>query len=359
MSYTNFNHKSWGAQLLALAALTLPPVSLAQIQLGDNIQLSGFGTVSAAKTDNETPILFSRDITDEWCFDCDTTLGFQLNWQITTKLRTAVQVLKRPQDEFSSPELERAYIEYAFDSVRVQAGRLRVPLYIMSEYYYVSSAYPWLRLPSTVYNNNLGITHYEGISADWSFLVNDQIQVSINPYIAIPDKDDFELYGDKFTLDTVYAFGLSAEVYIEETLLHLAFSEIKTEQEGLISGNDTYELTFVSLGLSHYLTDALHLQAETLLESELYANWYVSLDYHLGQLTPYIQYGQARKNRAFESYLVGFRYDLTPQINTSVEWQRFSGRKNIISGEFTEPQNPQQPFASKVDLISIGISFTF
>lgn len=359
MSYTNFNSKGKGALWLTLSALTVPSVGLAQIQLGDDIQLSGFGTLSAAKTDNTTPILFSRDITDEWCFDCDTTIGLQLNWQITPKLRTAVQLIKRPQDEFSSPELERAYIEYAFDSVRVQAGRLRVPLYIMSEYYYVSSAYPWLRLPSTVYNNNLGITHYEGITADWSFLLNEQVQISVTPYIAVPDKDDYELYGDDFTLETVYAFGLSTDVYIDETLLHLAFSEIKTEQEGLVSGDDTYDFTFVSLGLSHYLTDSLHLQAETLLERELYANWYASLDYHLGQLTPYIQYGQARINRDLESYLVGFRYDVTPQINTSVEWQRFSGRKKIISGEFTQPQEVRQPFASKVDLISIGVSFTF
>ncbi|MDN3685486.1 hypothetical protein QW180_25640 [Vibrio sinaloensis] len=93
--------------------------------------------------------------------------------------------------------------------------------------------------------------------------------------------------------------------------------------------------------MSHYLTDALHLQAETLLESELYANWYVSLDYHLGQLTPYIQYGQARKKSRFRKLLGWFfatilRHKLTRQLSGNA----FLGEKNIISGEFTEPQKP-------------------
>tara|TARA_Y100001960_G_scaffold333679_1_gene440196 strand:- start:3981 stop:5003 length:1023 start_codon:yes stop_codon:yes gene_type:complete len=337
----------------------LPMTSWAQIQLGDDIQLSGFGTVSAAKSDNSTPVLFSRNITDEWCFDCDTTFGAQLDWQVTANIRTTVQVLKRPQDTFSNPELERAHIEFAYDNLRFKAGRLRIPLYIMSEYYYVSSAYPWLRLPPEVYANNLGITHYEGATLDWEIQLNDELQLTFSPYISVPEKERYELYGADFTLDTDYAFGFSSELYFDENFIHLAYSRVSTEQEGLVTGDVDYNLNFFSIGLSYYIGDALHFQAETLLEKELSSNWYAGFDYRIGQFTPYVQYGQARKGKDSQSYLIGLRYDLHPQINVSAEWQRIEGDKKMISGEFTELQNPMKPFASKVDLVSVGLSFTF
>lgn len=339
--------------------ILLPAPAWSQIQLGDQVQLSGFGTFGAAKSDNSTPVLLNRNITDTWCFDCDSTFGVQLDWQVSASIRTAVQVLKRPQDTFSSPELEQAYVEYAYDNLRFKAGRLRVPLYIMSEYFYVSSAYPWVRLPPEVYANNLGITHYEGAAANWDIPMTDEVQLTFSPYVALPVEKDYQLYGEDFTLDTEFAFGFSSELYFDDNLVHLAYSRVRTKQEGLITGDIDYNLHFVSLGLSYYLGNALHFQAETILERELSSNWYAGFDYRMGAITPYIQYGQARKNKDSHSYLVGFRYDIHPQVNVSMEWQRIEGDEKMISGEFTELQNPLEPFASQVNLVSIGLSFTF
>ncbi|WP_394143833.1 sulfate ABC transporter permease [Vibrio atypicus] len=345
--------------ILVLFFVSVPQMSAAQIQLTDDLRLSGFGTFSATKSDNSTPILFNREIDDEWCFDCDTTLGVQLDWQMSANFRGAVQVLKRPQDTFSSPEVERAYLEYSYENLRFKAGRLRVPLYIMSEYYYVSSAYPWLRLPPEIYSNNLGITHYDGVTVDWDVLINDSVQLTVSPYITIPEEEEFELYGAKFSLDTDYAFGISSEFYFDDNLLHIAYSKVKTVQKGLPMGNITYDLNLFSAGMSYYLWQSLRFQAEALLEKSIYANWYAGLDYQIGQFTPYIQYGQARKTKDSQSYLVGVRCDLTRQVNVSLEWQRFTGDKKIISGQFTELQNPLNGFSSKVDLISVGLSYTF
>ncbi|MGD8117858.1 porin [Vibrio sp. TRT 29B02] len=357
MSSINSLNSAVVTAILILSAL-IPKPSSAQYNLNESIQLSGFGTLSAAKSDNATPVIDTRDITNEWCFDCDTTLGLQMDWLMGANFRSTVQVVKRPQDHFSSPEIERAFVEYAMGNARITAGRLRIPLFIMSEYYYVSSAYPWLRLPLEIYSNNLGITYYDGITGDMSYFIGDDLQLNISPFYALPRQVDYHYYGQSIDLDISRAIGLSSELYYGDNLVRFAYVNVDATEANTISAQSVYKMDMFSVGLSHYF-DALHFQAEAILTKDISANWYAGLDYSLGKITPYIQYGQARVSRTSESYLVGFRYDWTPQINTSLEWQRFTGEQNVISGQFTQLQDPSKPLASKVDVVSAGVSFTF
>ncbi|KGY13135.1 sulfate ABC transporter permease [Vibrio tubiashii] len=358
MSYTSFQTKLSRLLFMMTICVGIPAMSHAQLNLSDNVQVSGFGTVSAAKSDHHIPILSGRDITDEWCFDCDTTMGVQTDWQISKKLRATLQVVKRPQDTFSSPELERAQIEYSAGMYRIKVGRLRTPVFMMSEYYYVSSGYPWLRLPPEVYDNGLGLTSYEGMTAELLFEVFDGNQLVVSPYIARPREEQLDQHGAPFTVDLSRALGLSTEFFYDDNLLRFTYVNIDAAQSGFTTLPTYYDLDIFSIGISHYF-GLLHFQAETMLANEFSSDWYAGFDYQMGKLTPYIQYGQSRLTIDSESYLIGFRYDWTPQINTSVEWQRFFGRENVISGQFAMPQDPTEPFTSKVDLISIGLSFTF
>ncbi|KFI12748.1 porin [Vibrio coralliilyticus] len=340
-----------------IIALASCPVT-AQTQLANELNLSGFGTVAAAKSDNNTPVFYARDIADDWCFDCDTTFGLQLDWQISNELRSVLQVLKRPQDTFSSPILERAFIEYSDSGHRYKVGRLRSPMFIMSEYYYVSSAYPWLRLPVDVYGGNLGITHFEGASAEFNFELFEQFQLSLTPFYALDNEENYELYGRSFTLDVKNAYGFSADIYIEDSQLHVSYTDVEARQIFANQPDVCFNLHLVSFGASHTIGD-WHLQTEAVLSEDIRANWYAGIDYRIGMFTPYIQYGQSRRTKESNSYLLGVRYDFTPQFNASFEWQQIQGRKNVISGQFTLPQNTSESFASKVDLVSVGLSFTF
>ncbi|WP_367990129.1 sulfate ABC transporter permease [Vibrio sp. NTOU-M3] len=338
--------------------IALPSSAFAQLQLTESLYLDGFGTFAAAKSDNNTPVLFNRDITDEWCFDCDTTMGLQLNWAITPKLRSAIQVVKRPQDTFSEPEIERAFVEYSLNETKIKAGRLRVPIFIMSEYYFVSSAYPWLRLPSEVYNNTLGITHYEGIAVDWSHTFEDDFQLNLTPFYSRKSNDRRSLYGEWFNLEIKQSYGFSADLFFGDNTIHASVINASVVQEYLNQLPIEFDLQLYSAGFSYYI-DKLHLQSELLVSREFHVNWYASVDYNIKNWTPYFQYGQARRAFHSNTYLTGVRYDITPSINLKMEWQRIYGQKAIISGQFTMPQNPLEPLADKVDIFSAGISFTF
>lgn len=358
MSFINLRSKPKYLLWLVSSLLLIAMPSYGQIVAGKNLLVSGFGTFSAAKSDNAIPILPGRDITDSWCFDCDTTFGLQLDWQISSKLRSTLQVVKKPDDTFSSPEVERALIEYSHDNWRAKIGRLKTPLFMMSEYYYVSSAYPWLRLPQEVYDNSLGLTYLEGIALDFTSTFDNGSQLIISPYLARPREEQFEQYGSSFSLDISRALGFSSEFYYADNLVHFTYVNLDASLSNSVLPATVYDLDIYSLGISHYF-GSLHLQAEAVFDQEISSDWYVSLDYQYGAITPYIRYGQARKTLDTESILFGCRYDWTPNINTSIEWQRFYGRENVISGQFTLPQDPTKPLSSKVDLFSIGLSFTF
>ena len=110
------------ANSLFFIAVSIPVQALATIELTEDLRLSGFGSTSITKSDNKTPLFTNRRITDETCYDCDTIFGLQLDYDFLESFTTSVQVVKRPQDDFSSPELEWAYVGYETESFDFKVG---------------------------------------------------------------------------------------------------------------------------------------------------------------------------------------------------------------------------------------------
>ncbi|MGY3572021.1 sulfate ABC transporter permease [Vibrio paucivorans] len=343
---------------ISLVVLLYTPLVSSQINITDSVRISGFGTFSAAKSNSSIPVISTRDITDDWCFDCDSTFGLQADWEMTPQWRTGLQLVKRPQDHFSSPKVERAFVEYSNDNISVQTGRLRIPIFIMSEYYYVSSAYPWLRLPVDVYSQLLGITHYEGAIIDYRIDLADESVLVLSPYVSTPTENDLTVYGQAFNIEADFSIGLTSKVLFEDNELRFAYLYSDISKLGFVGAQSSYRLKLYSIGLSYYW-DNLHFQGETLLSQEFNANWYAGLDYLIGDWQPYLQYGQSRKNVESESYLLGVKYHLMSNFNFNLEWQRIDGRESVINGHFTQPQNPLLPIENSVEVVSFGLSFTF
>ena len=131
--------------------------AFAIIELTDNFSLSGFGSTSWATSDNDNPLIINRGFTDENCYDCDTTFGVQLDY-FYNSFKASVQVVKPPQYDWSDPQLEWAYLGYEFNDFDVSIGRLRLPLFLASEYYYVGQAYMTARPPTEVYNSRISVS---------------------------------------------------------------------------------------------------------------------------------------------------------------------------------------------------------
>ena len=204
--------------------------AFAIIELTDNLSLSGFGSTSWATSDNDNPLIINRGFTDESCYDCDTTFGVQLDY-FYDSFKASVQVVKAPQYDWSDPQLEWAYLGYEFNDFDVSIGRLRLPLFLASEYYYVGQAYMTARPPTEVYNAVLGITAFNGIKVSWTHDVSDEATLLLSPFFGVKDKNEVDFNSStKLEFETNRMFGANLQLSGENYRWNLSFLDSNFDQ---------------------------------------------------------------------------------------------------------------------------------
>ncbi|MEZ9392350.1 porin [Vibrio splendidus] len=339
--------------------------AFAIIELTDNFSLSGFGSTSWATSDNDNPLIINRGFTDENCYDCDTTFGVQLDY-FYNSFKASVQVVKPPQYDWSDPQLEWAYVGYEFNNFDVSVGRLRLPLFLASEYYYVGQAYMTARPPTEVYNSVLGITAFNGIKVSWTHDVSDEATLLLSPFFGIKDNNEVDFNSTtELEFETNRMFGANLQLSGENYRWNLSFLDSNFDQtinstfrpEPTLLKNQHIQLW--SLGAEYEFGQAV-LASEGQI-SDFSSSMYASLGYHLGSFTPYVVYGaQFDSNEHLEgnSYLIGVDYDVLPNVSINGEVQYFEARK--ANGAFVEDFNALTGFDDKdAVLYTIMLSFVF
>ncbi|MFS1947980.1 porin [Vibrio lentus] len=339
--------------------------AFAIIELTDNFSLSGFGSTSWATSDNDNPLIINRGFTDENCYDCDTTFGVQLDY-FYNSFKASVQVVKPPQYDWSDPQLEWAYVGYEFNDFDVSIGRLRLPLFLASEYYYVGQAYMTARPPTEVYNSVLGITAFNGIKVSWTHDVSDEATLLLTPFLGIKDNNEVDFNSNtELEFETNRMFGANLQLSGENYRWNLSFLDSNFDQtinsvfspDPILQKNQHIQLW--SLG-AEYEFGQVVLASEGQI-NDVSSSMYVSLGYHLGSFTPYVVYGAQFDDHEHlngNSYLVGVDYDVLPNVSINGEVQYFEARK--ANGAFVEDFYPQGTFDDKdAVLYTIMLSFVF
>lgn len=338
---------------ITLSWILFLPAAQASIELTDNISLSGFGSTAISKTDNRTPLFISREITDDTCYDCDTIFGLQLDIELFNGLSASGQAVKRTQDEWSDPELEWAYLSYEFDDFEVRAGRLRLPLFLASEYYYVGQAYPWIRPPQEVYDSILGFTFYDGLSLSWDYEVSDELLLTVSPYYGFDRMNKVELGEYLLTFDTEYMAGIYVDLVGFNYRVHSGFMQAKYRQ---LPSVEQQKLDIYTLG-AEYSYESWLWMAEVEFD-RLQTNWYVSAVYAFDYLSPYLTYGESHQLRKSKGGTAGIRYDATTSISLNLEYQMIFSQEEGNRAQFvTSPLVYGE--SADVDLVTLSISFVF
>ncbi|NOJ14627.1 porin [Vibrio splendidus] len=351
--------------ITSMLCASIASPAFAIIELTDNFSLSGFGSTSWATSDNDNPLIINRGFTDENCYDCDTTFGVQLDY-FYNSFKASVQVVKPPQYDWSDPQLEWAYVGYEFNNFDVSVGRLRLPLFLASEYYYVGQAYMTARPPTEVYNSVLGITAFNGIKVSWTHDVSDEATLLLSPFFGIKDNNEIDFNSTtELEFETNRMFGANLQLSGENYRWNLSFLDSNFDQtinstfrpEPTLLKNQHIQLW--SLGAEYEFGQAV-LASEGQI-SDFSSSMYASLGYHLGSFTPYVVYGaQFDSNEHLEgnSYLIGVDYDVLPNVSINGEVQYFEARK--ANGAFVEDFNALTGFDDKdAVLYTIMLSFVF
>ncbi len=146
-----------------LALLCSAPMAAA------DVSFNGFASVGIGVADEDAN---TRGYNKDFSATPDSLAAAQFGYQINDNMSATLQIIARGADDWD-PEMEWAYLTYAFDNgALIRGGKLRLPLYMYSDYLDVRYAQPFLRPPAEVYNI-VPFSSYTGVDAVIPFAIGD------------------------------------------------------------------------------------------------------------------------------------------------------------------------------------------
>ena len=140
--------------MLALVVLAFSFGVVTTAFADDRLQLSGFASLGAGRLDrSDMPFL---NYNDEWSFHSDSVIGGQAQYQLSSRFSVTGQAVARgftfdDNDNFN-PVLEWLFLSYQYSpEVQFRIGRMRTPLYFLSDSLEIGYSYPWVRPPVDTY----------------------------------------------------------------------------------------------------------------------------------------------------------------------------------------------------------------
>lgn len=154
-----------GLRVLRSLSLGLAVLGATASATAGELSFTGFGTIGVGKAlsgpqqryfgfDCPCYIANYPDVgvyEDKVSIKPDTRLGLQANYRLDGGLSFTGQVTGHGGNDMK-PTVDWAYGSYALsDSLTLQAGRKRLPLFGYSDFFQVGYAYPWIRPPGDLY----------------------------------------------------------------------------------------------------------------------------------------------------------------------------------------------------------------
>jgi len=155
----------------------------------EGVSVSGFLTTGATYGDKQllsNTEAVSQDGTIENTpgFSADSRLGLQISAKVNDEISITGQLLAKAREENSNVEADWAFINYrATEQISVRAGKIKFPTFLISDYYEVGYAYPWILPPQEVYSSN-PITTLNGVDLLARFRFGD-LSLLVQPYYGV------------------------------------------------------------------------------------------------------------------------------------------------------------------------------
>lgn len=386
--------------VIVLTITLLLPTPAAAIE---EVQISGFVTVAATKSDSEVDSETGR-ITEDVGFEEDTRLGLQFTAKVAPDISVAVQLLGEARQENFDAFFDWGYVDFAVtDEVNIRAGKLKFPTFLISDYFEVGYAYPWIRPPQEVYSGN-PITTVAGLDLLWWRPLGEQVDLLVQPYfgtstdaetvvpqevlIGIDTINQLQRPGEPslagkaqfIAFDAKNLVGINLSTKGEGWTFRGGYLQTDVEVDTLLGGQpilvDGDEARFTSIGgtfdVASWVGYAEYFERE--IEGEANAafpnqrGYYLTLGHRFGPLLPHLTYAKLEDNDnptgltaggqpsgtplEQESITLGLRYELGAGAALKGEIQRISPKEGN-RGLFIEPQEDD------VTLLSVGIDVVF
>lgn len=302
--------------------------------LSDRMSINGFFTGKVGVANNDAGYNgYDKDAD----FSEGSKLGLQGSFALTEQTKIVAQLVARGSDDWST-EMEWAFLSHDFDNGFVtRIGRLRVPLYMYSDYLEVGFAQPWASPPSELYSI-VPLSSFDGVDAIYDFDMGD-VAVTLQASYGHADRDT----GALGEVDYKDILGASASFFYEEWAFRATYYQTQlnttSEPAGLPLVFDEEDSYFAGVGVSY--DDGSLLVISEFAVSNVdgqYADTesgYITLGYRINDFTPYVTYAflettddseranpanqpDAIKKALFDwqrtAYSIGTRYDINSNL---------------------------------------------
>ncbi|MFP5392850.1 MAG: porin [Gammaproteobacteria bacterium] len=314
-------------KIIALLALPLAAsaVHAQEASSGPSFKFSGYGTAAVTWTDEDKAEYGRpnqvRGVKQHPGVGVDSNLGLQADVQVADWLSFTAQALVRKdaEDRFNG-ELGWAFAKLRLsDGVSVRAGRVGLPIFMISEYRNVGYANTLLRPPAEVYSQ-VPFNSIDGMDVSWQHNVGETTvstqfaygQVK-SPIASGPHVDGKEIMALQVVAEhgpltlraghAIMKLNISDSVSLNALMASLRAAGAGYRQPGMIRMADELQAkdkrgTFDSLGAALDWNNLVGQSEVTRRRTDTYINdttsWYVMLGYRFGKFLPYASHASLK-----------------------------------------------------------------
>ncbi len=293
----------------------------------DRFKVNGFASVGVGMASNDAGFYgYSEDL--EW--QPDSVVGLQMTFNVNEQTEATVQLQARGADDWD-PEIEWAFLAYTFDNgAKLRGGKLRLPLYMYSDYLEVGYAYAFAR-PSVDVYSLVDFSSYTGADAIIPVELG-STTLTFQPFTGMLTDD---VSGGELDLNNI--IGLVGTLEFDSLTLRAIYGQgdITTNSAALAVLDET-DASFTGVAASYdpgnYFITAEFARREN---EGVYPDAdaaYVVGGYRFEVLTPYLMVGQTETTDDDErdalaalglrsgfdirrtTYSAGVRWDFMPQL---------------------------------------------
>ncbi|CBL47304.1 Hypothetical protein HDN1F_37210 [gamma proteobacterium HdN1] len=221
---------SWMTLSLGLAAaahaegLAVAVSPLAQDAI-KRVELTGFVSIRGGKIDQDD-VAYVNKYTDQWSFSKESVFGLQINTRVTDAVNVSIQVKADGGDE--PADLGWAYLEYRMrPELTFRFGRLRAPVFMLSNVVDVGYSYPWVQTPYEVYGW-VPFSRYEGVDLRYTASVS-QLDFRVNPYLGTTSDQSLQIGDLPFSRQSSQFAGIDLQATWDQVNVRAGYSKYRFE----------------------------------------------------------------------------------------------------------------------------------
>ncbi len=357
----------------------------------DGFLTAGFAVHDQAQTSGKK-LRYLEEITDDVTFLQDSKFGLQITADVSENMQVVAQILASAEDNNYSMDVEWAYLDYAAsDSVMLRAGRIKQPVFLISDYLEVGYAYPWIRPPAEAYSN-MPVDSIIGVELLYQTKIGN-MNFGFQPYFGsntegVPGQSQVNFFADNY---------IGMALRLENRYFTVQLSSFQTDVS-TVDSNDipalnsegTAVLSVASLswdvanfvGYTEYTTRDIEADTGTLGSGfntvpfdALFSDqdgYYVTLGYRMGKYLPHLTFAAIDSTPAGsppnftqgarqDTITLGLRYELNDSAALKMEYAQITVNRNddgsLNNGLFQQIDSPFESDSTSVISVAIDVIF--